>query len=167
MYVQSIDYGESVAEPDRFLCSEQEVVGVDVTSGQCGVFENDGDNKAHLQWRLEEVRVIKYGTLRKLVSALSSDTGQLEVTNVNTFLTTCRTFASTKEVVDELIARYLSTLWRLINVVLFILNYGGESHCDVLLARTRDVTDVCAMSVYPSVRPSVRLSAMSFRQTIN
>ena len=52
-----------------------------------------------------QVRVIKYGTLGRLVAALSDDSGQLDVSNVNTFLTTCRTFASTGDVVDELIKR--------------------------------------------------------------
>jgi len=71
---------------------------------QQGVDEDD-DRRGRLQWRLEEVRVIKYGTLGRLVAALSDDSGQMDVSNVNTFLTTCRTFASTGDVVDELIKR--------------------------------------------------------------
>lgn len=78
--------------------------GADVKS-KLSDTDDDDEHKAHLQWRLEEVRVIKYGSLRRLVAALSSETGQMEVTNVNTFLTTCRTFASTTDVVEELIAR--------------------------------------------------------------
>jgi len=50
--------------------------------------------------------VIKYGTLGRLVAALSDDNGQMDVSNVNTFLTTCRTFASTGDILDELINRY-------------------------------------------------------------
>ena len=66
---------------------------------------DDDDRRARLQWRLEEVRVIKYGTLGRLVAALSDDNGEMDVSNVNTFLTTCRTFASIGSVVDELIKR--------------------------------------------------------------
>ena len=74
------------------------------TRRQQGV-DGDDDRRARLQWRLEEVRVIKYGTLGRLVAALSDDNGEMDVSNVNTFLTTCRTFASTGSVVDELIKR--------------------------------------------------------------
>ena len=66
---------------------------------------DDDDRRGRLQWRLEEVRVIKYGTLGRLVAALSDDSGQMDVSNVNIFLTTCRTFASTGDVVEELIKR--------------------------------------------------------------
>ena len=71
---------------------------------QAGV-DDDDDRRGRLQWRLEEVRVIKYGTLGRLVAALSDDNGQMDVSNVNTFLTTCRTFASTGDIVDQLIKR--------------------------------------------------------------
>jgi len=74
------------------------------TACQSGV-DADDDRRARLQWRLEEVRVIKYGTLGRLVEALSDDCGQMDVSTVNTFLTTCRTFASTGDVVDQLIKR--------------------------------------------------------------
>ena len=67
--------------------------------------DDDRRRGARLQWRLEEVRVIKYGTLARLVAALSDDAGQMDVSNVNTFMTTCRTFASTADVVDQLIKR--------------------------------------------------------------
>jgi len=84
-----------------------------VTTGDAGVAASGDDHQqggvvdgqARLQWRLEEVRVIKYGTLGRLVAALSDDTGQMDVGNVNTFLTTCRTFASTADIVDQLIKR--------------------------------------------------------------
>jgi len=75
------------------------------TSGCHNGVDGDDDRRAKLQWRLEEVRVIKYGTLGRLVAALSDDSGQMDVSNVNTFLTTCRTFASTVSVVDELVKR--------------------------------------------------------------
>jgi len=76
------------------------------TSAGChhGV-DADDDRRARLQWRLEEIRVIKYGTLGRLVAALSDDSGQMDVSNVNTFLVTCRTFASIGSVVDELVKR--------------------------------------------------------------
>lgn len=72
---------------------------------QTGVDDVDDERRGRLQWRLEEVRVIKYGTLGRLVAALSDDSGQMDVSNVNTFLTTCRTFASTGDIVNELIKR--------------------------------------------------------------
>lgn len=100
---QSVDYCDST--DTETVASDQDAVAADVKSKLSAVDSNDECNRAHLQWRLEEVRVIKYGSLRRLVAALSSDTGQLEVTNVNTFLTTCRTFASTTQVVNELISR--------------------------------------------------------------
>lgn len=68
----------------------------------------DDERAARLQWRLEEVRVIRSGTLAQLICALASETGELESTNVSIFLSTYRTFASAKEVMDELLKRYKS-----------------------------------------------------------
>jgi len=91
------------------LTEEASPTSAMVTGGcQQGV-DADDDRRARLQWRLEEVRVIKYGTLGRLVAALSDDSGQMDVSNVNTFLITCRTFASTGNIVDELIKRSVAS----------------------------------------------------------
>ena len=102
-WMQDLDsHDELVDETDEV--SESGETAFPTSECHQGVDAND-DRRARLQWRLEEVRVIKYGTLGRLVAALSDDSGQMDVSNVNTFLTTCRTFASTGEVVDELIKR--------------------------------------------------------------
>lgn len=60
-------------------------------------------DKAQLQWRLEEVRVIRYGTVQRLVEALASDTGDLDSSYVNAFLETYRTFATVSDVMSHLL----------------------------------------------------------------
>lgn len=77
-----------------------------VDSDMC--LDVDDQQSARLQWRLEEVRIIRCGTLQRLVAALCSETGELESTNVSVFLSTFRTFTSTKEAVDEILNRYRS-----------------------------------------------------------
>lgn len=64
------------------------------------------DKKARLQWRLEECRVIKYGTLEKLVAAMCHSTGDLDSIFVDTFLGTYRSFASAKELMETISKRY-------------------------------------------------------------
>lgn len=75
-----------------------------VDSDMC--LDASDQRSARLQWRLEEVRVIRCGTLQRLVSALSSGAGEIESANVSVFLSTFRTFATAKDVVDELLKRY-------------------------------------------------------------
>jgi ral guanine nucleotide dissociation stimulator-like 1 len=64
---------------------------------------DDQFGKAHLQWRLEEVRVLRYGTIEHLVRSLASDTGDLDSSYVNTFLATYRAFTTTPVVLDLLL----------------------------------------------------------------
>ena len=65
--------------------------------------QNDALEKAQLRWRLEEVRVIRYGNIRRLVEALASDTGDLDSSYVNAFLETYRTFATVSDVMNHLL----------------------------------------------------------------
>jgi hypothetical protein len=67
--------------------------------------DTSDEHKAHLQWRLEEIRVIKAGSLDRLVEALSSGTGEVDSTYVNVFLATYRSFASPKQVLNLLLER--------------------------------------------------------------
>jgi len=60
-------------------------------------------HKAQLQWRLEEVRVIRYGTVQRLVEALASDTGDLDSSYVNAFFETYRTFSTVPDVMSHLL----------------------------------------------------------------
>ena len=57
-------------------------------------------------WETQKIRVIKAGTLEKLVESLVTVKGELDSTYVNVFLATYRTFATPKQVLDLLIARY-------------------------------------------------------------
>lgn len=63
--------------------------------------------KAHLQWRLEEIRVIRAGTLPRLVEALTLEPyGELDSSYVNTLLATYRTFTTPLKLFNEIKARY-------------------------------------------------------------
>lgn len=70
--------------------------------------ESDDDEISHLEWETVRVRFLKAGTLEKLIESLSSDTGELESTFVNVFLATYRTFASTRQVLNLILDRYLA-----------------------------------------------------------
>lgn len=52
------------------------------------------------------VRLIKAGTLEKLVESLASDTGELESTYVNIFLATYRTFSTANQILALIAKRY-------------------------------------------------------------
>ena len=64
------------------------------------------DRRAHLQWRLEELRVIRAGTLARLVAAMTDDrTGELDSNHVNILLATYRTFTRPKHLLTEIVRR--------------------------------------------------------------
>lgn len=65
------------------------------------------DKKAHLQWRLEESRVIKCGRLEKLVDAMCLPTGDIDSSFVDPFLATYRTFTSSSELMKVIAKRYV------------------------------------------------------------
>jgi len=64
------------------------------------------DRKAHLQWRLEEFRVIRAGTLPRLIAAMTVDqSGELDSNHVNILLATYRTFTTPNSLLTEIINR--------------------------------------------------------------
>ena len=64
------------------------------------------DRKAHLQWRLEEQRVIRAGTLSRLVAAMTADrSGELDSNHVNILLATYRNFTTANNLLSEIINR--------------------------------------------------------------
>ena len=108
--MQDLESGDEVkTDDDRPAATSQDASSSSSATAdrrqQSSAPDAEDDRRARLLWRLEEIRVIKYGTLGRLVAALSDASGQMDVSNVNTFLTTCRTFASAGDVVNELIKR--------------------------------------------------------------
>ncbi|GIX66729.1 ral guanine nucleotide dissociation stimulator-like 1 [Caerostris extrusa] len=61
---------------------------------------------SHLEWETIRMKIIKAGTLEKLVESLTTDTGELESTYMNIFLSTYRSFASPNQVLSILLNRY-------------------------------------------------------------
>lgn len=73
--------------------------------------ETDDDDISHLEWETVRVWFLKAGSLEKLVESLSStETGELESTFVNVFLATYRTFATSAQVLNLILERYLALL---------------------------------------------------------
>jgi len=64
------------------------------------------DDISHLEWETVRVKLIKAGTLEKLVESLASDSGELESTYVNVFLATYRTFSTATQVLSLISDRY-------------------------------------------------------------
>ncbi|KFM73458.1 hypothetical protein X975_04405, partial [Stegodyphus mimosarum] len=64
------------------------------------------DQVSHLEWETIRVKMIKAGTLEKLVESLTTDSGELESTYMNIFLSTYRSFASPNQVLSILLNRY-------------------------------------------------------------
>ena len=52
------------------------------------------------------MRLIKAGTLEKLIESLATDSGELESTYVNIFLATYRTFSTAHQVLTLITQRY-------------------------------------------------------------
>uniref|UniRef100_A0A0A9YLB9 Ral guanine nucleotide dissociation stimulator-like 1 n=3 Tax=Lygus hesperus TaxID=30085 RepID=A0A0A9YLB9_LYGHE len=68
--------------------------------------DDSGESISHLEWETVKVRLLKAGTLQRLVEALATDEGELESTYVNIFLATYRTFATSHQVLTLLLDRY-------------------------------------------------------------
>ena len=68
--------------------------------------QDSEDDISHLEWETVRVRLIKAGTLEKLVESLASDTGELESTYVNIFLATYRCFSTADQVLALIAKRY-------------------------------------------------------------
>ena len=71
-----------------------------------GKKKDSDDDISHLEWETVRVRLIKAGTLEKLVESLASDTGELESTYVNIFLATYRTFSTANQILALVAKRY-------------------------------------------------------------
>lgn len=71
------------------------------------IFKLD-QSKGHLMWETQKIRVVKAGTLEKLVESLVTVKGELDSTYVNVFLATYRTFATPLQVLEILIKRCVS-----------------------------------------------------------
>ncbi|XP_035828433.1 ral guanine nucleotide dissociation stimulator-like 1 isoform X2 [Aplysia californica] len=70
--------------------------------------ENEKNSEfSHLMWETHKVRVIKAGTLEKLVESLTNTRGEMDSSHVNIFLATYRTFATPQQVLETLIERYV------------------------------------------------------------
>lgn len=70
--------------------------------------ENKTRNEfSHLMWETQKYRVIKAGTVKKLVEYLHIK-GEMDSTYTNVFLATFRTFSSTENVMDLLIESYIN-----------------------------------------------------------
>ncbi|KAF8790675.1 ral guanine nucleotide dissociation stimulator-like 1 [Argiope bruennichi] len=67
---------------------------------------DSSEQVSHLEWETIRVKMIKAGTLEKLVESLATDTGELDSTYMNIFLSTYRTFASPNQVLSILLNRY-------------------------------------------------------------
>ncbi|XP_055898714.1 ral guanine nucleotide dissociation stimulator-like 1 isoform X2 [Biomphalaria glabrata] len=69
--------------------------------------ENERNSEfSHLMWETHKVRVIRAGTLAKLVESLTNIQGEMDSSYVNIFLATYRTFATSRQVLDALMERY-------------------------------------------------------------
>ncbi|XP_076455444.1 ral guanine nucleotide dissociation stimulator-like 1 isoform X2 [Babylonia areolata] len=61
---------------------------------------------SHLMWETQKLRVIKAGTLPRLVEALATCRGELDSSYMNVFLSTYRTFATPSQLLQALFDRY-------------------------------------------------------------
>ena len=68
---------------------------------------NENDKGTIKQWSLQEVKVIRFGSLDRLVENLTvtQDGGEVDSTYLNIFLATYRSFASPKQVLNILFER--------------------------------------------------------------
>ncbi|KAL1124033.1 hypothetical protein AAG570_001803, partial [Ranatra chinensis] len=87
--------------------------------------EDNGEQISHLEWETVRVRLLKAGTLQRLVEALTTDEGELESTYINVFLATYRTFSTTHQVLTLLLDRYE----QLINNELDLPEQIADQHC--------------------------------------
>lgn len=68
---------------------------------------SDGvDGGAYVNFRTKEIRVLKAGSLERIVDALAPEGGELDSMLVRTFLSTYRSFASAKDVASMLVQRH-------------------------------------------------------------
>uniref|UniRef100_A0A915LRV7 Uncharacterized protein n=1 Tax=Meloidogyne javanica TaxID=6303 RepID=A0A915LRV7_MELJA len=72
-----------------------------------GISFNDKDStQDHLQWETIREKVVKAGSLKRIVESLLDSEGKLDSRQFNIFFTTYRSFAKTEEVLDLIIEWY-------------------------------------------------------------
>ncbi|CAD5113860.1 DgyrCDS3024 [Dimorphilus gyrociliatus] len=59
-----------------------------------------------LQWRLQEIHVIKAGTIQKIVECITEKDGEMNCPHVNVVLDTYRSFTTAEELLEKVIERY-------------------------------------------------------------
>ncbi|KAG8186600.1 hypothetical protein JTE90_019922 [Oedothorax gibbosus] len=79
---------------------------------------------SHLEWETVRVKIVKAGTLEKLVESLTTDAGELESTYMNIFLSTYRSFATPNQVLTILLSRYE----QMCNEILQFASESKEQH---------------------------------------
>lgn len=87
-------------------------------------------------WETQKIRVVKAGTLEKLVESLVTVKGELDSTYVNVFLATYRTFATPLQVLEILIKRCVSNGNSVhYNYDLVVLMKMTKLYCNILCYR--------------------------------
>ncbi|KAG1673527.1 Ral guanine nucleotide dissociation stimulator-like 1 [Nymphon striatum] len=71
--------------------------------------DDEPDGIAHLEWETVKLRLIKGGTIEKLIDSLASENGELDTSFLTIFMSTFRTFASVSQVLKTLLLRWVST----------------------------------------------------------
>lgn len=67
---------------------------------------------SHLMWETQKLRVIKAGTLPRLVEALATVRGELDSSYMNIFLATYRTFATPLQLLQAIVDRWIFNHWK-------------------------------------------------------
>ncbi|XP_050398987.2 ral guanine nucleotide dissociation stimulator-like 1 isoform X1 [Patella vulgata] len=104
---------ESQDEGNRFWREEREEGAVymvylkRVTYRSHDRLEEGEKFMSHLMWETLKVRVVKAGTLERLVECMETCQGDLDSSHLNVFLSTYRTFASPEQVLKTLINRFI------------------------------------------------------------
>lgn len=71
----------------------------------CQLEDETAREFSHLMWETQKLRVIKAGTLPRLVEALATVRGELDSSYMNVFLATYRTFATPMHLLQAIIDR--------------------------------------------------------------
>ncbi|CAG7837545.1 unnamed protein product [Allacma fusca] len=67
---------------------------------------DDSGEIAHLMWETVRLKVLRAGSLKKVIEAIANDDTDIQATHLSVFLATYRTFASPAEVMNEIIKIY-------------------------------------------------------------
>ncbi|VDK64311.1 unnamed protein product [Onchocerca ochengi] len=98
------------------------------------------DNTDHLQWETIRERIIRAGTLQKLVECLISDDMLMDSRHFNVFFATYRCFATCSNVLELLLQRYVSLEMNSLVI--------GKAKAATLQCSLRSVI-MCWLEMYP------------------